>query len=350
MFELGWVDDLDGDRACDAVAAVHRAELENDAKKLYLAAHWADLHNGDALDSSGRVLPGMEQAKRLGGAGTPRVLEFACAEFAALQGMHPAAGRNLLRDALNLRHRHPQLWAAATSGQVRAWQAREVTRLVDTGDLDLTLEAARRIDAATTPYLATLPWGRFLALVEAKVIEADPAAAQARRKAAAADRFVATGRSNEHGLKVLIAKADAGDVIWFLAMVNRVAVILAANGDLSTADVRRSKAVGILATPARPLQLLTDYQTTQAATAPTGTPPPDDAGGLDDKTVVGEGDVHPCDNDADDPDPGPCPTCAGAGTVTGGAAAFTRPARVDPLRLLPPATLYVHPVPGLLHP
>ncbi len=42
----------------------------------------------------------------------------------------------------------------------------------------------------------------------------------------------------------------------------------------------------------------------------------DDA--AEDPDLIGELDVHPADNDADDPEPetAPCPTCAGEGVVT----------------------------------
>ncbi len=89
------------------------------------------------------------------------------------------------------------------------------------------------MDRTTTPYLATLPWGRFVDLLEARIIDADPAAAEARREAAELDRFVVTGQSTEHGLKTLIAKATAGEVIYLVAMVDRLAQILELEGDTS---------------------------------------------------------------------------------------------------------------------
>lgn len=48
--------------------------------------------------------------------------------------------------------------------------------------------------------------------------------------------------------------------MWFLATVNRIADILAAQGDLDPVGVRRARAVGILARPAEALQLLIDHQ------------------------------------------------------------------------------------------
>ena len=58
------------------------------------------------------MLAGMERAKQLGGAGTPAVAEFACAELGVLMGTSPVTAENLVRDAVDLRHRHPLLWAA----------------------------------------------------------------------------------------------------------------------------------------------------------------------------------------------------------------------------------------------
>ena len=58
------------------------------------------------------------------------------------------------------------------------------------------------------------------------------------------------GQSNEHGLKTLVARAHAGEIIYFVAMCDRIAQILALQGDADPVDVRRSKAIAILANPA----------------------------------------------------------------------------------------------------
>ncbi|HSJ20679.1 MAG TPA: hypothetical protein VK964_08905, partial [Nocardioidaceae bacterium] len=65
-----------------------------------------------------------------------------------------------------------------------------------------------------------------------------------------------TGQSCEYGLKTLVARATAGEVIFFVAMVDRIATILAEDGDTDPVAVCRSKAIGILATPERALRLL----------------------------------------------------------------------------------------------
>ena len=97
---------------------------------------------------------------------------------------------------------------------------------------------------------------RFLALVDAKIIEADPAAAEERARTRALARFVRSGPVDEDGMKTLIARANAGDITVFMAMLDRIAVILAAHGDPTTIEVRRTTAMRILANPARALALL----------------------------------------------------------------------------------------------
>lgn len=65
---------------------------------------------------------------------------------------------------------------------------------------------------------------------------------------------------SDDGLKTLIAKAASGDVVWFLATVNRIADLLAAEGDTDPVGVRRSKAIGILAQPVQALALLAAHR------------------------------------------------------------------------------------------
>jgi len=103
------------------------------------------------------VLPGMERTVAAGADGTPLISEFACAEFAALQDLHPLAGRARLAKVANLRHRHPRLWARVRRGEVRGWKALEVARIVGRPDYALTLAQARAIDEQTAEWTDTLP-------------------------------------------------------------------------------------------------------------------------------------------------------------------------------------------------
>jgi hypothetical protein len=386
MIDVEQLADLD---PAGVLAETERAQVEMvaaEVRRFWLAAHWVDVNSGDALTElrrarGVRVLPGMERAKRSGADGTPLVAEFAVAELGAVAGMSPQSVRCFVEDAVNVRHRHPVLWSALQTGRGRVWQAREIARLCATAGLDQA--QAAWVDAVTTPYLVSLPWTRFRALVDAKIIEADPAAAQERARAAALARFVRTGQSNEFGIKSIYARATAGDAICFTAMVDRIAHVLAEHGDTEPVDVLRSKALGILATPARALQML--LNAAPDGTAPNGTAPNGTAAGGDDA----DKDAAPDDADGDAPGDAPendAPGDAhGAGDADvdlepgndedllgnaadgahgpagpagpagpdnpGDSGPFTGPgaraiaaarARVDPKRLLSQATLYVH--------
>ncbi len=162
----------------------------------------------------------------------------------------------LIADAVDLRHRFPLSWARICRYEVQVWICRKIANQTR----HLTLEAARYVDAAVAPYLSSLPPGRLFTLVEAKLIEADPADAEARAKLAQANRFVRTGRTSDLGSNTPIARAEAGDVIMFTALCDRIAQILGLKGDPDPLDVRRSKAIGVIANPLRTISLLAEYE------------------------------------------------------------------------------------------
>ena len=65
---------------------------------------------------------------------------------------------------------------------------------------------------------------------------------------------------SEDGLKLIMARAVAGDAVWFLATINRLADLLALEGDEDPVGVRRSKAIGIIAQPAKALEMLARHR------------------------------------------------------------------------------------------
>src|SRR4051812_27580278 len=254
----------------ELIVDTHRSLVAREGELVVLAGLWADAH--DHVDDP---LPRSEPGRRgrgpvlrcYGGEGTPAVSEFAADELGALLQTSTGAAGALMADALDLRHRLPGLWDRLRAGQVRAWQARAIA----VATRSLSPAAALRVEDAVAPQLGTLPWGRVARLLAAAVIDADPDAADQRAEAEEAERFVRAGRASESGLKLLIARAAAGDVIWFVAMVDRIADILAADGDRDPVGVRRSKAIGILAQPAFALHLLISHQD-DPDPAPSGQP------------------------------------------------------------------------------
>jgi hypothetical protein len=237
-----------------AAEANEHTLITAETRRLQIAAHWADLHPGEAVARS--RLPGTEHPVRLGGDGTPTVGGFAAAELGCVLRMSDGSAARLIGDALDLRHRLRGVWAAARAGQVPAYQARTIAKATR----HLTLEQTAAVDARIAPSLGALPWGRVQTLLAAAIVEADPDGAEQQAADAARERFVRLGRKSEHGLKLIIARATAGDAIWFKATIDRIAEILAKRGDTDTIKVRRSKAIGILAQPAQALQLLCQHQ------------------------------------------------------------------------------------------
>jgi hypothetical protein len=89
----------------------------------------------------------------------------------------------------------------------------------------------------------------------AAVIDADPAKAERDRRLAEESLGVWIGRGNDAGVRDIFIRTTARDAIWFDAAVDRVADGLGALGDASSKDVRRGRAVGVLANPQAALDL-----------------------------------------------------------------------------------------------
>jgi hypothetical protein len=247
---VGW----DAAQTLAAAEANEHALIAAETRRLHIAAHWADLHAGDAVVES--RLPGTEHPVQLGGDGTPTVGDFAPAELGCVLRMSDGSACRLIADALDLRHRLRLIWAAVQVGQVPAYQARHLAAATR----HLTAEQAALVDARLAPSLGAVSWGRLQTLLEAAIYQADPAAAERQAALAAQQRFVRLGRTSEHGLKLIIARATAGDALWFKATVDRIADILGCEGDTDPVEIRRSTALGILAQPAEALRLLCDHQ------------------------------------------------------------------------------------------
>jgi hypothetical protein len=262
-----------------------------------------------------------------GADGTPSIREFACAEYATLHGMHPLAGAAHLRKVANLRHRHPRLWRRVLAGEVPAWKALETARLVGRDELGLTLEQAHWIDERSAAKITTQPWTGYLDLLERLIIDADPEAAETRRLEAETRQGVWAGQTTEHGLKTIIARAGAGEMIYLDAVVARIAEILASKGDLRELGPRRAAALAILAHPAHALVLLAEHVVDQ-------TP--------DGDTAVDHQDTDP----QTAPDPEPDDAVPSYLEVPDGLvqalAALDKLGGPGLARLLPPATLYIH--------
>jgi Domain of unknown function (DUF222) len=311
---------VDAAGALAAVEANEAALVEHETRRLALAATWADLHPGDAVDPAG--LPGRERAIRPGGDGTPEIADFCLADLATALRASSGTAARLIADALDLRHRLPRTWAKAQAGQVPAYQARRVAFQTR----KLTRAQAGEIDARVAPKLGAVPYGRLLTLLEAFVYDADPEGADAEAEQQARDRFVRLGRTSEHGFRVLVGKIAAGDAAWGFALTTRLAEVLRRDGDPDTLDVRRSKAFGLLITqPAEALALLNAHRDDD--------PDPQDE--------------EPPDEESREPEPAEQPEVAAEGSRSEPVEEPARVVRIvpppfDPSKARPRAVVYIH--------
>ncbi len=227
----------------------HAAVLSAEAEELRLVAAYCDACNW--VEPSEQ--PGAEDLVARGSDGTPLVAEFAHLELCGVLGISPIAAADLMRDVLNLRYRHPFLWGQALGGDTRAWVARKISAMC----MGLPLEAALALDCELGEAPITLPWSRVEKLVTGLIAAVQPEIAELKRADVLASRYVRLGKLDAAtGTRHLIAKTDATQALFFNAMVQRIADILGEQGDKAGNDERRSKAIGLLASPAHALQML----------------------------------------------------------------------------------------------
>jgi Domain of unknown function (DUF222) len=254
---------LDADGALRAAVTARQVADRGEADLLALAAHWADLHAvlpGADVDAAGFRLDGFTSrgvggAERLGwlaGDGTPQVAEFAPGELAAALGISSHAGSLLVGDALELRHRLPRLWARVQAGQLQAWRARQIAAHTK----DLSREAVGFVDAQLAPIAHKIGLQRVLTLLDVAVRRFDPETAARNERDRAEGRGVWVSEQMTDATLEVRIEADALDVQLFDHTLNRIAEGLARLGDPDRLDLRRAKAVGVIADPQGTLDLL----------------------------------------------------------------------------------------------
>lgn len=271
------IDSLDAASTLAALEAAVDVRRDAEVRELELACHWADQHAADPRKGpqGRRIWDVADRLVPVGGEGTPWVQDLCIAELAVAWQVHTLSARKKLADALDLRHRLPHIWAQVLAREVTVWVACRIATL--TRRLDPA--GAALVDTALAPFVAGESPARLIELCQAKVIEADPEADRARREAERRRRYVALGRTDENGLRHLIARVEAGDAVWIDAMVDRIADILISRGDTDPKPVVRSRALGWLARPAEALQLLLQAQHTAPDQPDPNQPDPDQPSG-----------------------------------------------------------------------
>ncbi|WP_158648078.1 hypothetical protein [Nocardioides houyundeii] len=338
------LDELDAagvlERAECALVARRSVEVED----LRLVAQWALLHGSDPRDDPGAS--GWDRLVDIGGEGTPRVRDLCLGELAVVRRVHGLSVRSAMADVLDLQWRLPRTWAVVLGLGCEPWLARRVASL----SRRLGLVEVGVVDAAVAACIGGEAPARVLEVAEAAVIAADPAGHAARVEEQRRRRFVSLSRTDEHGLRHLVARVEAGDAVYVEAMVARVAEILAtqhaqtanhsadqAAAQTGTAgaaprpsrDELRAEALGWLARPAELLQLLLEHTTPDQPDQPDQPTEPTDP----------QDPAEPTDpQDAADPQDGPVLSRA----LAFPADLLTALRSIDPTRLRPAAVLYLH--------
>src|SRR4051794_38146320 len=265
-----WVDPdvlaLDAAGTLARVVAEQAREDAAAAEKMRAVTHWADLHrvaeddfllegavDRDLLEVlEDRPVMGLEGVLRLAGEGAFMVAEFAVCELAAALGMSEPAARGYVGQSVELRDRLPRLWARVMDGTLAAWRA----RLVAKETIPLNAAAAAYVDAQLAPFAHKVsPW-RVLKAVEAAVLRHDPELAARRAATAAEQRGVWLEDRLDRTTQINAVPATP-DATAFDAALDSVATTLAGLGDTAPRDVRRAKAIGVLADPQYALDLVT---------------------------------------------------------------------------------------------
>ena len=181
----------------------------------------------------------------LAGPGAPFVSEFAVIELATALGMTVDACRRYVGQVLEVRYRLPLIWRRVAAGDLQWWRAGRIAQhtlqLPEAGavHVDRRLAAvAHRVGVVQTERLCQEALDTF-----------DPDEAEARRQAAAEARRVDvhTRDADRTGTVEVTATTDLADALDLETALAHAAAELAANGSTEPLDVRRSRALGVIA-------------------------------------------------------------------------------------------------------
>src|SRR3954454_4695876 len=241
----------------DGVRAAQRKEHEGAVEQLQFAVRWALIHPcRDEFPAGWEDDHGIfatSPTAPLAGAGAPLVDEFAPASFAAALGISLEAAKQRMADALELVYRLPRLWELVLDGQIPVWRARAISR--ETHDLSIEAVAfADRLISATPSKIGLVDAAR---LVQEARLYFDPDRAVADEEEELARRGVWLRHRGNPATTDVVMTLDTPDALLLDQTVTRIAGELRNLGDTDQLDVRRARAVGILADPQYALDLMT---------------------------------------------------------------------------------------------
>jgi hypothetical protein len=256
-------------RVLDAAKQAVRARMQADADLLAAATEWALAHPAtEVTDYAGfgvDLLFG-EALTPLAGEGAPLVAEFAPAELAAVLGWSTDTVKELMGDAMELACRLPRVWDDVRALRLSVPLARYLSE--QTRDLDR--EAAWQADRMLAG------GGKLTRPMIRKVVDEirlhdDPDQAEADEENALAARKVELRPGETPATTDVNMSLDTADADAFDETVAVLAERLRQLGDEDDLDVRRARAVGIMADP-EAAQSLLNGDAAQALTPQTRKP------------------------------------------------------------------------------
>jgi hypothetical protein len=258
--------DLDSPREIlDDVAALRTGAADRERALLIRATEWADAH--PALDPSESAWDDEIDYERH----LPPVLWTAVPEFAAALGMRTDAGRSFLMEALEARQRLPLCWRALKAGEVDAWRLRRIAERT----LAHPDEIATHVDKHVARIAGRVGVVKVDKLIDEAMMRFHPEEWHARQQELLDRRYVKLFDQISHnGVAHMEIRGDLADLYDFNESVAIIAAKLAELGDTDSLDVRRSKAVGLLADPQTALDLLATPKPAPPAEADAPPAPP----------------------------------------------------------------------------
>ncbi|GAB3266721.1 hypothetical protein GCM10027425_33330 [Alteromonas gracilis] len=234
----------------DAVAAIKRqrraqVDLLADAAAYVLSAP-------EPVDADGGALFG-ERLLQIAGEGAPEVCEFAIIELAARLSWSVDAASTLVAQAVELIHRLPHVWTLTVAGVIPPRLAQQIA--------DRTITVTASVAARADRWLVADPRGLGIKQVEATLdtlqLHEDPDRIVGLEESLLADRHVTLMPDKRTPSAVRVEMLlEPDDAKAFDHAVSDVAASLKALGDEDDLQVRRAKAVGVLASPQAALDLL----------------------------------------------------------------------------------------------
>uniref|UniRef100_UPI003B3AA157 DUF222 domain-containing protein n=1 Tax=Pseudactinotalea sp. TaxID=1926260 RepID=UPI003B3AA157 len=199
--------------------------------------------------------PGVEQAVRLGGRGTPVVPEFAVCEVATALGLTQPAATRLCAEVLDLAYRLRQVAGAVRCGQLSFARAQVIAHRTR----DLPLEQARLVEerlctprntgAGPVPMAAQVPMSRLTSVTDQAVLTVrGPQSAAEAEQRVAASLWVRMSPA-EPGAADVTGRLAAADAVRLDRRLDQIAGWLQQVGDDRPKPILRAVALGLLADP-----------------------------------------------------------------------------------------------------